>query len=241
MSKSRIFKYFALIAGSILFLWGFFVFGKKVKKKWIVYVTLHSAHWEERYKELEQIKPGSYKIIFLGNSLTELFDLTYYFKDTTILNCGIVGDFTEGLVKRVNTITKLKPEKLFIEIGINDIIEQISLEEICANYEELIKTIKKESPLTKIYIQSNLPAIINRPSLLTGDKEVNDLIRKQNRNLQQLAKNCNCTYIDVYSSFVREKDFESLFIADGIHFTPKAYNIWKEIILPYLTSSERDK
>jgi lysophospholipase L1-like esterase len=238
MPKIKIFKYFAAIFCTILFLWGFFVFGKAVKKKWIVYETLHSVHWQERYKEMEQIKPGSYKIIFLGNSLTELFDLEYYFKDSTILNCGIVGDFTEGLIKRANTITKLKPQKLFIEIGINDMIEQISLEEICANYEEVIKIIRKESPGTKIYIQSNLPVIINRPSLLTGDKYVNELIRKQNENLKALAKRTNCVYMDVYSSFIKEKNLESLFIWDGIHFTPKAYNIWSGVLEPYLVKDK---
>ena len=127
------------------FLYGFYKGGKKLKQKWIVYKTLESAHWKERAAEIENIKPGRYKVVFLGNSLTELFDLNYYFGDSTFLNCGIVGDFTEGLLKRADAIVRLKPGKLFIEIGINDIIEQVPLEEICENYEEVIRLIKKGS------------------------------------------------------------------------------------------------
>ncbi len=217
-----------------LFLWVFFLLGKEVKKKWIVYVTLQSSHWQERNSEICNIVPGRYKIIFFGNSLTELFDLEYYFKDSTILNCGIVGDFTEGLVKRVAAITRLKPKKLFIEIGINDMIEQISLNEICANYEQLIKIIQKGSPDTKIYIQSNLPVIINRPSIFTSDKYVNTIILDQNEKLKVLSKNTNCVYVDVYSSLVKIKDKESLFIWDGIHFTDTAYSIWAGTVKTYI-------
>jgi lysophospholipase L1-like esterase len=241
MGKSSVFRNMAGFFFILLFLGGFFILGKTLKKKWIVYVTLQSSHWKERNEEISQITPGKYKIIFLGNSLTELFDLSYYFKDTTILNCGIVGDFTEGLVKRASSISRLKPNKLFIEIGINDMIEQISLNKICANYEKLIQMIRKESPATKIYIQSNLPVIINRPSLFTGDKHVNELIKEQNNNLQVLAKNTQSVYIDIYSGLINQKDLTSLFTWDGIHFTPRAYVIWKEKVLPYLVSSESDK
>ena len=237
MKKIGIFKYLIAVGCFLLMGGGVFMFGKWVKKKWIVHVTLTSPHWEQRLSEMNEIKRGKYKIIFLGNSLTELFDLEYYFKDSSLLNCGIVGDFSEGLVKRAGSIGRLKPDKLFIEIGINDIIEQIPLNEICANYEELIEIIKKESPDTKIFIQSNFPVIINRPSILTSDKNVNDLVKEQNENLKDLAKRTHCTFIDIYPAFTeRNVDFKALFIWDGIHFTDKAYTIWASIVKPYLSA-----
>lgn len=238
MSKNKLFKYFVVAGLATAFLWIFFVFGKEVKKRWIVYVTLHSSHWEKRYKEMQQIRPGRYKTIFLGNSLTEMFYLGAYFNDTTLLNCGIVGDFTEGLLKRVSLITRLKPSKLFIEIGINDMIEQISLNEINTNYKQLIRIIQEESQSTKIYIQSNLPVIINRPSLLTSDEDVNNAVRKQNENLKKLAAETNCVYIDIYQEFSKEKDKESLFSWDGVHLTDKAYMIWSKKLKSYLSSDK---
>jgi lysophospholipase L1-like esterase len=234
MLKHKIFKYFVFGVCALAFLWGLFVIGKAAKRKWIVYVTLHSSHWQERVGEIEQVKPGKYKIIFLGNSLTELFDVQYYFSDSTILNCGIVGDFTEGLIKRAGTITRLKPEKLFIEIGINDMIEQVPLSKICDNYAELIGIIKKECPATKIYIESNLPVIINRPSILTDDEDVNGLIREQNENLKKLAANTGCVYVDIYPEFIKERNLEALLVPDGIHLTEKAYIIWANKVKGYL-------
>jgi lysophospholipase L1-like esterase len=225
-------------AGTILLifilLYLFFLGGRTIKQRWIVEKTLNSTHWKQRQQQLLDIKSEQYKIVFLGNSLTELFDLPYYFGDSTILNSGIVGDFSEGLLKRIDAVIKLKPKKLFIEIGINDIIEKISLPDICNNYEQLINIVQKQSPETKIYIQSNLPVIINRPSILTSDKDVNDLVLQQNKNLQAIASKYNCTYIDIYTQMIKEKDKSSLFIWDGIHLTPKAYSTWHNKVKPYV-------
>ena len=191
MQKSKLIKYLAVTALVFILLFIVFMGGKKIKQCWIIQRTLQSEHWQKRVKEIESAPQGKYKTIFFGNSLTEMWDVNYYFNDSTILNFGITGDFSEGLLKRCSTIINLKPEKLFIEIGINDMIEKISLDEICDNYEQLIIRIQQESPHTKIYIQSNFPLIINRPSLLT-------------------------------------------FIWDGLHLTPKAYNICRDVVKNYL-------
>jgi|GEM_PF-861361 len=234
----KAFKFILGLVISVVFLWLIFLVGKKIKQRWIIEKTLNSAHWQKRNKEILEAKTNKYKTIFLGNSLTEMFDVQYYFNDTTILNCGIVGDFSEGLLKRSDAIIQLKPAKLFIEIGINDMIEKISLDEICRNYEKLIIKIRKGSPGTSIYIQSNLPVIINRPSLLTNNTDVNNLVIRQNKNLQDLAERHGCTFIDIYSKFIQEKNIETLFIEDGIHLTPKAYKIWTSAVSPYLSDNK---
>ncbi len=230
MQKSKRLKY--VVATGLIFILLFMIFigGKKIKQRWIIERTLQSEHWQKRAKEIASAAQGKYKAIFLGNSLTEMWDVNYYFNDSTLLNAGITGDFSEGLLKRCDVIIKLKPEKLFIEIGINDMIEKIPLDEICSNYEQLIIRIEKESPLTKIYIQSNLPLIVNRPSLLTNNDDVNNLVIKQNVNLKCLTKKYNCVYVDIYSEMIKEQDRSSLFIWDGLHLTSKAYLIWKKVI-----------
>lgn len=229
-------RYILLALGIVVFLVGIFCLGKKIKQRWIVHVTLNSPHWQERVEEMGHLDVPKGRTVFFGNSLTELFDLPFYFKDSSLINCGIVGDFSEGLLKRTDLVTKLKPGKLFIEMGINDIIEQIPLKEICGNYEKIIDRVKSESSDTKIFIQSNLPVIINRPSMFTDNEDVNTLIKEQNKNLKQLAAAKGCVYIDVYSSFMKEKDLSSLFIWDGIHFTPAGYATWAAVVRPYLQS-----
>lgn len=230
MQKKKYMLYLLALLGISIALFFLFMLGKKIKQSWIIKRTIQSEHWKKRAKEIESAPQGKYKTVFLGNSLTEMWDVNYYFDDSTILNAGITGDFSEGLLKRITPIIKIKPEKLFIEIGINDIIEKIPLDAICANYEQLIIFIQKESPKTKIYIQSNLPLIINRFSPLTNNDDVNNRVLEQNKNLMVLASKYHCIYIDVYNQLIKEKDRNSLFIWDGLHLTPKAYAIWRYTI-----------
>lgn len=219
---------------AIGFFYAIYAGGKKIKQKWIVHKTLQSNHWKERVAEINAIQPGRHKIIFLGNSLCELFNLEEYFNDPSMLNCGIVGDFTEGLLKRADGVIRLKPRKIFIEIGINDIIEQVPLTRICENYGKLIDRIKRESPATTIYILSNLPVIIRNPSLFVANKDVNERVVRQNCNLKKLAEMKGVHFIDLHSALIRSGNLEDLFLADGIHLTHKAYATWKINLEPYL-------
>ena len=60
-------------------------------------------------------------IIFLGDSLTEWFELGKYFPGLAIINEGIAGDTTYGVLQRLEAIIKKPAKKIFLMIGINDI------------------------------------------------------------------------------------------------------------------------
>jgi lysophospholipase L1-like esterase len=232
--RNKLTQYILIFAGLAFFLPCSYLTCKWIKKKWIVHKTLVSPHWQERYAQMKQLPAGKYSVVFFGNSLTELFSLDRYFADSAFLNAGIVGDFTEGLLRRVDEVTAIKPGKIFIEIGINDIIEQVPVDEIVSNYEELVKRIKVQSPQTKIYIQSNLPVVIHRPGLFVGTAEVNKKVVELNSRLRQLAWRQDACFVDLYACFKRSGNVEDLLIPDGIHLTHKAYGVWRLAITPYL-------
>ena len=79
--------------------------------------NIGEGNWAVRYKIFinESVKSGA--TIFLGNSHTEIFDLSC-FVDTLIVNRGISGDVTEGVLKRLPEIYRFNPKKIFIEIDI---------------------------------------------------------------------------------------------------------------------------
>ena len=51
----------------------------------------------------EPIVPG--RIIFLGNSITEMGNWKKVLNDTTVINRGIGGDITYGILRRLKDIT----------------------------------------------------------------------------------------------------------------------------------------
>ena len=120
----------------------------------IPFIPDHYARKAAAFRE-EPVVTG--KIIFLGNSITEggrWRDLT---GDQTVINRGIGGDITFGVLKRLDDIIIRKPTKLFILIGINDIGKDIPDAVIADNCRKIIERVKTESPETVIYLQSLLP------------------------------------------------------------------------------------
>ena len=75
----------------------------------------------EIFEEVNEIsKPG--KIVFLGDSLIDFFPIQDFFPRVKIYNRGIAGDTTKDLLKRLDNVIELKPSKLFLQIGTNDLV-----------------------------------------------------------------------------------------------------------------------
>jgi lysophospholipase L1-like esterase len=230
-------KFFLKRLSTILFILGVIVFVsfttyRKMKTRRIINETLASEHWTERTKEFQEQARSTGRIVFLGNSLTEGFDLNIL-GDSTIINRGISGDFTEGVLKRLDEVVSLKPSRLFIEIGINDLIEKVPVKEICRNYRQIVERVQKASPSTQIYIQSLLPVRM-QSSFLTSSEDVNEVVGEQNMALKALADKMKIPFIDLYSHFVVNNEMNPRLTYDGIHLVNEGYQIWKAEVLPYL-------
>jgi lysophospholipase L1-like esterase len=133
---------------------------------------------------------------------------------------------------RLDAITKVKPAKIFLMIGINDLGLERSVEETAANYELIIQRIRKETPKTKLYIESVLPVNPDRPGKAshTGKTEQ---IKELNIRLRSLAGKYKCTYVDLFPVMADSKDhLKREYTLDGIHLTYKGYKAWADFIRP---------
>ena len=93
----------------------------------IRYDTIQYAkeYYQKRVVVFNNEPVVKHRIIFIGNSLTQFGDWNKLLDDSTVVNRGIAGDNTYGVLARLNDIIIRKPAKLFIEIGINDISQNI--------------------------------------------------------------------------------------------------------------------
>jgi lysophospholipase L1-like esterase len=162
-------------------------------------------------------------IIFVGDSQTQFFPLDELFQGN-ILNRGISGDVSGGVLNRLEEITRRKPTKLFIQVGINDISRSVPVSTITQNYTAILQQVKNQSPVTKIYVQSVLPY---GPS----NKKVQEL----NPLLKELAIREKVTYIDLYSPFVENNRLRSTYdCGDGLHLSGEGYLLWRDIVSSYV-------
>ena len=172
----------------------------------------------------EPIVPG--RVIFLGNSITEMGNWKKAVNDTTVINRGIGGDITYGVLKRLKDITDRNPSKVFILLGINDIGKDIPDVVIAANYLKIVKEIHSKCPQTKIYAESVLPVNPTMPRFPQHyDKEQHVLAL--NKLLQANAATGDYTFVDIFPLFVDSNGrLQSQLSYEGLHLKPPAYDIW---------------
>jgi len=176
--------------------------------------------------EKEPIVPG--RTIFLGNSITQLGDWKKLLNDSTVINRGIGGDITFGVLKRLDDVTRRQPSKLFLLIGINDIGKDIPDAVIADNIRKIIERVQAESPSTKIYVQSILPVNPDVPNFPQHyDKQ--EHVLNTNQLIKKVVENAHCTYVNIHDLFTdKEGRLEAKYTIDGLHLTPSGggYEKW---------------
>lgn len=174
-------------------------------------------------------------IIFIGNSLTQNFELSEFFHNLKIKNRGINGDVINGLINRLSPIIKAKPKKIFLEIGINDLGRGASKDSVIYNYNRLIDIIKTNLPETELYVHSIFPTEITSQDLPTYcNKDVNLKIIEVNKFLSKHALIENYVFIDAYKLFEKEGYLNSQYSVDGVHLNSDGYKLWAKILKPYI-------
>lgn len=170
------------------------------------------------------------KIIFLGNSITEMGNWKKVTGDTTVINRGIGGDITFGILKRLKDITDRQPSKVFILAGINDIGKDIPDVVIADNEMKIVRAIHDKCPQTQVYVESVLP--VN--STIKGfpqhyDKE--EHVLALNKLLQANAVAGGYTFVDIFHLFVDgDGRLKAEYTYEGLHVKPEAYVVWVDYL-----------
>ena len=159
------------------------------------------------------------KILFLGDSLIDRYDVDKYYKNYNIINSGVGGNQTTDILNDIeNRVFKYNPDKIFILTGTNDIaFSGLDNEEIKNNIEKLIDEIKTKLPDAKIYLQSIYPVNDN------VDKEIvsirtNDNIKKLNTKIKKICSKDKCTYINMHDKLTNKDGYlKRIYTTDALH------------------------
>jgi lysophospholipase L1-like esterase len=187
-------------------------------------------HYKKRTAEFQNDPVVTGRIIFLGNSITEGGKWEQLLGDKTIINRGIGGDVTFGIINRLNDIIIRKPSKLFIMIGINDISKDFPDAVIVDNYKKIIQELKSKLPETKIFLQSLLPVNPSYPRFPQHYDKADHVI-SVNKHLQQLAIDENIVFINLYPLFLDAQGrMDVRYTFDGLHLNQEGYKVWSSFL-----------
>lgn len=194
-----------------------------------IQLSTHEPYRDARQSQFDKLNCKN-KVVFLGDSITEMFNVSEFFPEVQVANRGISGDYSDSIVDRLDSIIVDKPPKIFIMMGINDLYKFKDSNRLIENYETVFKKIREQSPDTKIYIQSILP--INN-DLFTKDISNNDIVRL-NKLIKELSTKHNATFIDLYPLFEKNNQLNKEFTCDGVHLKGDAYLILVNKIKEYV-------
>jgi lysophospholipase L1-like esterase len=185
-----------------------------------------NGHYLQRLDFFNKMPNQKNEIAFVGNSITEGGKWQELIPNKHVVNRGISGDVTYGILARLDEVLASKPLKIFLLCGINDMKRGTPNEVILANYLRMIKQIKAESPATQIYFQSVLP--VNIPMLPKSyEKLSNDKILALNEGLKVLCATYKLHYVNLHTVFADEKGaLKKELSIDGLHLKSAAYITW---------------
>lgn len=197
----------------------------------------------QRYRQENKTAiPG--QTVFTGSSLMEMFPinklLTEHGDSTIIYNRGIGGFVSHELLKVIDVCAiDLKPSKVFINIGTNDLSDsRIPISELIENYDKIISEIKAKLPQTEIYLMAYYP--VNYEAAAENMKEclkirTNEKIRVANTKVKMLAKKHEEHYIDINKNLMDEQGrLKAEYTIEGLHINEDGYRAIYEDIMTYV-------
>lgn len=173
-------------------------------------------------KENEEFKGKDVDVIFLGDSLTDGYNVKEFYPEYTVLNRGISGDTSVWLEERLDvSLYAVQPKVAVMLIGANN------MDTMLENYESILKSFKENAPRTKIVLLS-----LTSMSGEWGKK--NQLAAYNNVQIKMYAEIYGYEYVDLYSALLNLETGEIYdeYTTDGGHLTEKGYEVLTATIKP---------
>ena len=176
--------------------------------------------------EAENEKYSDYEVdvAFLGDSLTDGYDLEKFYPDLVVANRGIGGDTTVGLEDRLDvSVYDLKPKVAVILIGANN------MQTMLDNYEDILAGMKENLPNTEVIILSL--------TSMSGDwGKNNQLAAYNNVSIKLLCEKYSYAFVDLYSALfdIKTGGIRAEYTTDGGHLTDAGYEVFTNTVRPYV-------
>ena len=197
----------------------------------------------QRYRE--ENKTVVYgQTVFAGSSLMEMFPinkLTAEHNDSTIIyNRGVGGFVTRELLDVIDIcVIDLKPSRVFINIGTNDLSDSsIPIATVMNNYDKIITTLENALPKVEIYLMAYYP--VNYEAADENMKKClkirnNEKITAANAEVKKLAERHGQKYIDINRNLKdKQGRLKAEYTIEGMHINEDGYRAIYDDIMSYV-------
>jgi lysophospholipase L1-like esterase len=187
------------------------------------------AHYRDANAALKPPTATERRVVFFGDSITDMWPIPKYFPRKPYVNRGIGGQTTpQMLIRFRHDVIELQPTAVVILAGTNDIAGNtgpMSLDEIEANYASMAELASAHH--IRVIFSSVLPVHNYTPQSLNlylqrSPKKILEL----NRWLREYCEAHGCLYLDYFSAMVDAHGLLKKELAeDGLHPNADGYAI----------------
>jgi lysophospholipase L1-like esterase len=183
------------------------------------------ARYREANAQLGAVAKGESRVVFLGDSITDMWKLSDSFPGKPYVNRGISGQTTPQMLLRFRQdVIALKPKVVVILAGTNDIAENtgpITLEGIEDNLMSMSELAQKNG--IRVVFASVLPAA-RYP--WKQDIQPVEKIRALNHWMKQYAAQTGEEFLDYFTALADQKSGLRAGLGDdGVHPNPAGYAV----------------
>lgn len=191
-------------------------------------VFAQNTYYDDKVSQFEVLKNEKHiNIIMLGDSITDRGLWSELTNRNDLINRGINGDNTLGLLNRLEVLNT-NAKQIFIMIGVNDLGRGESVDYVYLNYIKILNKIKSnnQTPIVQsiLYVGNNF------------QKKLNPKVEIINTKLEKYCKNSNIKYINLNRFLAPNGFLESNYTNDGIHPNGLGYRVWSDNINQYFNS-----
>ncbi|MDL5029192.1 SGNH/GDSL hydrolase family protein [Vibrio sp. TMPB1044] len=160
-------------------------------------------------------------LVMFGDSITEWAPWADVFRDISMVNRGLAGDTTTGMLRRIDTTLNVKPKLVCFMAGINDLAQGYDVEHIYQNYIDMLEVWQEND--IRILVQSTLYV----GSKLQG---LNPLVELLNSKISEYCDQQGIAFLDVNSVLSPNGLLSNEYSCDDLHLNAKAYQAWAEVL-----------
>ena len=160
-------------------------------------------------------------LVMFGDSITEWAPWADIFRDVSMVNRGLAGDTTTGMLRRIDTTLNVKPKLVCFMAGINDLTQGYDVEHIYQNYIDMLEVWQEND--IRILVQSTLYV----GSKLQG---LNPSVERLNRKISEYCDQQGIAFLDVNSVLSPNGLLSNEYSCDDLHLNAKAYQAWAEVL-----------
>jgi len=165
-------------------------------------------------------------VIMLGDSITEGVDWRELFPDLRILNRGISGDTSAGVLNRLDEVIARHPKVVFLMIGSNDLQMAVPVSAIKANIKSTMDALEQNQ--IRVVLQKVLYATAGYRSGL------NDKVNELNDSLSDLCGTPRVLCLNLNQILAEGGALSPSLSTDGLHLNTSGYLAWKNEMKPLL-------